>query len=76
MLLVAFVPSKLSPAFVPTTVFSCASAVTNRDPEAILNDVLQGKISTNRARKHYGVEINLSSQQVDMTITEDLRRGR
>ena len=48
----------------------------NRDPEAILNDVLQGKISTNRARKHYGVEINLSSQQVDMTITEDLRRGR
>ena len=48
----------------------------NRDPEAILNDVLQGKISTNRARKHYGVEINLSSQKVDMTITEDLRRGR
>ena len=48
----------------------------HRDPEAILNDVLQGKISTNRARKHYGVEINLSSQQVDMTITEDLRRGR
>ena len=48
----------------------------NRDPEAILNDVLQGKISTNRARKHYGVEINLSSQKVDMTITEHLRRGR
>jgi N-methylhydantoinase B len=48
----------------------------NRDPEAILNDVLQGKISTNRARKRYGVEINLSSQKVDMTMTEDLRRGR
>jgi len=48
----------------------------NRDPQAILDDVLQGKISINRARERYGVEINLSSQKVDMATTEDLRRGQ
>jgi len=48
----------------------------NRDPQAILDDVLQGKISINRARERYGVEISLSSQKVDMATTEDLRRGQ
>ena len=48
----------------------------NRDPQAILDDVLQGKISINRARERYGVEISLSSQKVDMASTEDLRRGQ
>ena len=48
----------------------------NRDPQAILDDVLQGKISINRARERYGVEISLSSQKVAMASTEDLRRGQ
>ena len=48
----------------------------NRDPQAILDDVLQGKISITRARERYGVEISLSSQKVDMASTEDLRRGQ
>ena len=35
-MLFASVPLKLAPALVPATVLFCASAVTNRDPEAIL----------------------------------------
>ncbi|MEE8045755.1 MAG: hydantoinase B/oxoprolinase family protein [Dehalococcoidia bacterium] len=47
-----------------------------RDPEAVLADVLQGKISVERARARYGVEIDMAAQRVDESATRDLRSGR
>jgi N-methylhydantoinase B len=47
-----------------------------RDPKAILNDVLQGKISVDRARKRYGVDIDISKQQVNEQTTKELRNGK
>ncbi|HCI85332.1 MAG TPA: hypothetical protein DHV68_00665 [Dehalococcoidia bacterium] len=47
----------------------------NREPEAVLSDVLQGKISAGRARERYGVAVDIQSQTVDKTETERLRSG-
>ena len=46
-----------------------------RDPNAVLADVLQGKISAVRARERYGVVVDPESQSVDQTETERLRSG-
>jgi N-methylhydantoinase B len=43
-----------------------------RDPEAVLLDVLQGKVSAERAREHYKVAI--ADRRVDHDETEALRR--
>ncbi|MCX8278047.1 MAG: hydantoinase B/oxoprolinase family protein [Dehalococcoidia bacterium] len=47
-----------------------------RDPKAILDDVLQGKISVDRARDRYGVDIDISKQQVNEQTTKELRNGK
>jgi N-methylhydantoinase B len=47
-----------------------------RDPEAVLGDVLQGKISAERARERYGVEIDIESQLVNDSATRELRSGK
>jgi len=47
-----------------------------RDPGAVLADVLQGKISAERARERYGVVVDSITQQVDDLATEELRSGR
>ena len=46
-----------------------------RDPDAVLSDVLQGKISIDRARNRYGVVIDTRRQNVDEIQTERLRNG-
>jgi len=47
-----------------------------RDPQVILEDVLQGKISVERAKERYGVAIDLAGQRVDDLTTEKLRSDR
>jgi hypothetical protein len=42
----------------------------------VLNDVLQGKISAERARERYGVEIDIASQLVNESATRELRSGK
>jgi N-methylhydantoinase B len=44
-----------------------------RDPEAVLADVVDGKVSLARARDVYGVVIDESSRLIDMTATENRR---
>jgi N-methylhydantoinase B len=44
---------------------------TERDPERVLRDVLQGKVSAARAREIYKVAI--AERRVDLASTEDLR---
>ena len=44
-----------------------------RDPEAVLRDVREGKISRARAREAYGVEIQPDARAVDVAGTERLR---
>jgi N-methylhydantoinase B len=44
-----------------------------RDPHAVLDDVRNGKISPDAARREYGVAINLASLRVDAVATEALR---
>ncbi len=44
-----------------------------RDPESVLHDVMNGKISVERARSIYRVELTVNKSQVDVTATEQLR---
>ena len=44
-----------------------------RDPKLILEDVLQGKISPQRARERYGVAVDMETRQIDESATEALR---
>jgi N-methylhydantoinase B len=44
-----------------------------RDPEMVLHDVLEGKISVERARKAYGVAIHADSLTLDLEGTRALR---
>ncbi len=44
-----------------------------RDPEAVLRDVREGKITRARAREAYGVEIQPDAWAVDVAGTERLR---
>ena len=45
-----------------------------RDPELVLKDVLEEKISVDRAREVYGVEIDTSDGAVDIAVTNERRR--
>jgi N-methylhydantoinase B len=47
-----------------------------RDPQAVLGDVLDGKVSLSRAREVYGVVIDPDRREVDAAATEALRRQR
>jgi N-methylhydantoinase B len=46
-----------------------------RDPEAVLRDVLLGKVSAERARTVYGVVLDASGRAVDREATRELRAG-
>ena len=45
-----------------------------RDPEAVLRDVFEEKISAERARDVYGVVIDANDGSVDMARTGERRR--
>ena len=47
-----------------------------REPERVLQDVLEGKVSQRRAAKDYGVVIEQASGQVDAARTARLRSAR
>ena len=46
-----------------------------RDPQNVLEDVLDGKVSPQRAREIYGVVVNMASQSVDLDATRQCRQG-
>ena len=46
-----------------------------RDPELVLRDVVEGKVSISRAREVYGVAIDSSTMQLDDAGTSRLRSG-
>ena len=46
-----------------------------RDPELVLSDVADGKVSVERASSVYGVVISEDGQSVDLAATERLRGG-
>ncbi len=48
----------------------------DRDPERVLNDVVDGYVSLARAREDYGVVIDPKSMTVDASATDELRVER
>jgi N-methylhydantoinase B len=48
---------------------------SERDPELVLRDVLEGKVSIERAREAYKVAIDESSKRIDKEQTRRLRHG-
>jgi N-methylhydantoinase B len=48
----------------------------DRNPSWVLRDVIEGKVSRERALSAYGVVFNADGMQVDAAATEDLRRRR
>lgn len=46
-----------------------------RDPELVLRDVREGKVSAERAREVYGVMIGTDTWQVNLDRTDELRRA-
>jgi len=48
----------------------------SRDPERVLGDVLEGKVSAARARELYGVALDAAGKSVDLGATAQLRSGR
>ena len=44
-----------------------------RDPERVLRDVLEGKVSPERARDLYRVAVDLEGRRLDEQATADLR---
>jgi N-methylhydantoinase B len=46
-----------------------------RDPELVAEDVLDGYVSVESARKHYGVVIDPASGKPDVAATENVRRA-
>jgi N-methylhydantoinase B len=49
---------------------------SERDPQLVLRDVLERKVSVKRAREQYGVAIDVAHQEVDAAETERLRGRR
>jgi N-methylhydantoinase B len=45
-----------------------------RDPERVLRDVLEGKVSTARARELYRVAVDIEHRSLDQAATAELRR--
>jgi N-methylhydantoinase B len=50
--------------------------VLERDPQHVLDDVLDGKISVERARNVYGVVVDVAREQVDVSATQAERARR
>jgi N-methylhydantoinase B len=48
----------------------------DRDPERVLEDVLEDYVSVESAARDYGVVIDLDGERVDLVATEELRRKR
>ena len=46
-----------------------------REPEMVADDVREGFVSMESARKEYGVEIDPETHEVDMVETEKLRES-
>src|SRR5690606_22592048 len=44
-----------------------------RDPRAVLEDVLEGKVSPEKAGELYGVVVDVEGERVDLEATERLR---
>ena len=44
-----------------------------RDPEAVLSDVIDEKVSVERAREVYGVVVDVSTRSVDVQATNAQR---
>ena len=68
--------SKLTVQLEPGEVFSVQMAggggfgpVLERDPQRVLDDVLDDKISVERARAVYGVVIDVTRGQIDLPAT-------
>ena len=47
-----------------------------REPEEVLEDVIDGYVSIDVARQHYGVAINADTWQIDLSATQALRNIR
>lgn len=47
-----------------------------REPEAVLKDVIDGYVSIDAARRHYGVAIEADTWQIDVSATQALRDNR
>ena len=45
----------------------------NRDPDRVLRDVIEEKVSVQRARERYGVVVNEGEREVDPVATAELR---
>ena len=50
-----------------------------RDPEGVKNDVIEGYVSLEAARQHYGVVLNPETLEIELELTErcraELRQG-
>jgi N-methylhydantoinase B len=47
----------------------------DRDPEMVQEDVIQGYVSTEKAREDYGVVIDPRTMRVELSATEELRKS-
>ena len=73
-------PSKITLHLAPDSVISYRTPggggygpPHERDPEAVLGDVLDGKITAARAREAYGVVVDVDRRRVDVEATRKLR---
>ncbi len=73
-------PSKITLSLAPDSVISYRTPggggygpALERDPQAVLGDVINAKVSVGRAREAYGVVINLAAREVDEEATRRLR---
>ena len=46
-----------------------------REPSQVLDDVINGKVSVERARTEYGVEIDRTGRAIDESATRRLREA-
>ena len=73
-------PSKITLHLAPDSVISYRTPggggygpPFERDPEGVLGDVLDGKVSVARARAAYGVVVDIDRRRVDLEATQKLR---
>ncbi|MCI0721554.1 MAG: hydantoinase B/oxoprolinase family protein, partial [Acidobacteria bacterium] len=74
-------PSKITLSLKPNSVISYRTPggggygpALERDPELVLSDVINGKVTPGRARDVYGVIVDLEKRLVDPEATARLRR--
>jgi N-methylhydantoinase B len=76
-------PSKVTLRLKPNSVISYRTPggggygpAIERDPELILSDVINGKVTPNRARDVYGVVVDCENRTVDLEATHRLRQQK